>query len=141
MKAQTVETKKANELRLLTATVYFKALRTASDVSLKIDPLAPVIPITTRTSVAELRADAQEHINNGATRVMIPVISPSNFTLSVVTLDNIGINALDHTSGEAAHSLLEIHTPKRSWPLSELYSNDNDGLAQVSRCFARLLAN
>ncbi|BAU95560.1 hypothetical protein N24_1298 [Corynebacterium suranareeae] len=140
MKTQQASTKKITELRLLTATVYFKAVNEVHDAILQFDPLTPVIPITTGTSVAELYADASEHINNGATRVMIPVLSPSNLTLSVVTLDQEEINALDHTSGQAVHSLLEIHTPKRSWPLSELYSDDNEGLAQVSRCFARLVA-
>lgn len=139
MKTRKVSIKQATELRLLTATVYFKAVNDVHDATLKIDPLTPVVPITSGTSVAELYADAREHINNGATHVTIPVISPSNLTLSVVTLDDEEINALDQTSGQAVLSLLEIHTPKRSWPLSELYSDDNEGLAQVSRCFARLV--
>lgn len=139
MKTRKVSIKQATELRLLTATVYFKAVNDVHDATLKIDPLTPVVPITSDTSVAELYTDAHEHINNGATHVMVPVISPSNLTLSVVTLDNEEINALDQTSSQAVLSLLEIHTPKRSWPLSELYSDDNEGLAQVSRCFARLV--
>lgn len=139
MKTRKVSIKKNTELRLLTATVYFKAVNEIHDATLKIDPMTPVVPITTGTSVAELYADAREHINNGATQVMIPVISPSNLTLSVVTLGDKEINALDQTSGQTVLSLLEIHTPKRSWPLSELYSDDNEGLAQVSRCFARLV--
>ncbi len=139
MKTHPASAKQTTELRLLTATVYFKALNEVHDVMQMIDPLTPVIPITTGTSVAELYADAREHLNNGATQVMIPVISPFNLTLSVVALGNEEVDALGHSEGQAVHSLLEIHTPKRSWPLSELYIDDNEGLAQVSRCFARLV--
>lgn len=139
MKTHSVSTKQTIELRLLTATVYFKAVNEVQDALLQIDPLTPVIPITTGTSSAELYADAREHLNNGASQVMIPIISPTNLTLSVVTLGNEEVTELGHSEGQAVHSLLEIRTPKRSWPLSDLYIDDNEGLAQVSRCFARLV--
>lgn len=97
MKTHPASAKQTTELRLLTATVYFKALNEVHNVMQMIDPLTPVVPITTGTSVAELYADAREHLDNGATQVMIPVISPSNLTLSVVALGNEEVDALGHS--------------------------------------------
>ena len=137
VKLREVSTKRSTELRLLTAIVYFKALNGDLGSIRDFDPQTPVIPATAHTPLAELCADARIHFNNGASQVMIPFISPGSFTLSVVTLNHQDVNALDRTTFQSSAALLEIHTPKRSWSLKELYGDDNEGLERLSRSFSK----
>lgn len=141
----TVSEKRSTELRLLTATLFFRALnggplRWNSDVT-DLDPQAPVIPITATTPFGTLHEAATEHFRNGATHVYVPVITPDNLTLSVITLDREDVDSLSASAPHTAHSLFELITPKRSFALQDLYPDRPEEIELLSRNLSRLSAN
>lgn len=135
--------KRATELRLLTATVYFQALNQKSIredliTADTLGPQTPMVPTTSTTRLAEIYADAREHFDNGATTVMIPFINASPFTLSVLTLSGEDVKNLDES--QTISSLFEMLSPKKSWSLEDLYSHDQESVARLTRSVHRLTA-
>lgn len=133
--------KRATELRLLTATVYFKALNQKSIredliTSDTLGPQTPMVPSTSATSLADVYEDAREHFENGASTVMVPFINASPFTLSVLTLNGDDIRNLDES--QSVSSLFELLSPKKSWSLADLYSGDQESVDRLTRCVNRL---
>lgn len=141
---RTISEKRSIELRLLTATLYFRALNEGplqqGGETDALDPQAPVIPITATTSFAELLEAASEHFRNGATHVSVPVITPGNLTLSIITLQSEDVATFSETAPPTAHSLFETVTPKRSFPLRELYIDRPEEIEHLSRNLLRLSA-
>lgn len=137
-----VAEKRATELRLLTATVYFQALN-QKDVredlitADSLGPQTPMIPTTSATRLAEVYADACEHFDNGASTVMVPFINASPFTLSVLALTGEDVKNLDES--QTISSLFEMLSPKKSWSLEDLYSDDLESVARLNRSVHRLI--
>ena len=95
-----------------------------------------MVPTTSATLLAEIYADAREHFDNGATTVMIPFINASPFTLSVLTLSGEDVKNLDES--QTVSSLFEMLSPKKSWSLEDLYSDDQESVARLTRSVDRL---
>lgn len=141
MRFRNAAEKRATELRLLTATVYFKALNQTSireDLisTSTLGPQTPVVPTTHAALLSDVYKDAREHFKNGVTTVMIPFLSSSPFTLSVLTLNGDDVEDLDDS--QTVSSLFDMLSPKRSWSLSDLYSGDQEFFNQLSRSVSRL---
>lgn len=133
--------KRATELRLLTATVYFKALnqkaiREDLITADTLGPQTPMIPTTSTTCLSDVYEDAREHFKNGATTVMIPFINASPFTLSVLTLSGDDAKGLD--GSQTISSLFEMLSPKKTWSLMDLYSDDQESVERLTRSVNRL---
>ncbi|GAB3595592.1 hypothetical protein CFAEC_05620 [Corynebacterium faecale] len=133
--------KRATELRLLTATVYLKALNqqwiredlVSTDI---LGSQTPMIPTTSAALLSDVYIDACEHFENGATTVMVPFINASPFTLSVLTLSDTDVDELD--GSQTVSSLFEMLSPKKSWSLTDLYSDDQESVERLTRSVTRL---
>lgn len=141
MRFRNAAEKRATELRLLTATVYLKALNqqafrddlVAADT---LGPQTPMVPTTSASLLADVYEDAREHFDNGASLVMVPFLNTSPFTLSVLALNGENVKNLDES--QTISSLFETLSPKKSWALQDLYSDDRESVERLTRCVNRL---
>ncbi|WP_080795466.1 hypothetical protein [Corynebacterium pacaense] len=135
-----IEEKQATELRLLTASVFFTAVRDATVRSVLLDgeftQHTPVLPASPTALLADVREDLRSHIDNGSTRVVVPFLSGSPFALSVLTLDGGDIDRLD--SSDTVCGLFEVRSPKKHWSLESLYRGNTEGLRRITRTVDRL---
>lgn len=141
MRFRSTAEKRTTELRLLTATVYLRALNQQwirEDLISEdcLGPQTPMVPATSAALLADVRTDALEHFENGASTVMVPFINPSPFTLSVLTLNGNDLNELD--GSQTISSLFEMLSPKKTWALQDLYSGDQESVERLSRSVSRL---